>query len=439
MTTTPSTRFAPSPTGRLHVGNLRTAVLNWLAARAGGGRFVLRIDDTDTERSEERYVEAIRRDLDWLGLGWDAEVRQSERADLYAEAEARLMAEGRAYECFETPEELDLRRKKQRAMGRPPVYDRAALSLSDDEKAALRQTRTPHVRFLLSGTRLTWHDLVRGEEAVELSALSDPVLRRADGQLLYTLASVVDDAEMGITHVVRGADHVTNTAAQIDLFAALGATAPAFGHHSLLTGPDGEGLSKRLGSLSLEELREGGVEPLALVSMMARLGSSAPVEPVASLDGLVADFDLSRFGRAPTRFDPEELALHSARTLRGLPFEAVATRLHALGIPEAEAQAFWSAVGPNLDRLAEAETWWALCREGTKAAIAPGDEDFVETAWTLLPPRPWGGDAWSAWTSAVKAHSGRKGRALFLPLRRALTGRDKGPDMALLMPLLRRP
>ncbi|MGF1500633.1 MAG: glutamate--tRNA ligase [Paracoccaceae bacterium] len=433
------TRFAPSPTGRLHVGNIRTAVLNWLVARRAGGTFLLRIDDTDRTRSEERFVDEIKRDLDWLGLGWDRELRQSDRLDLYHGAAERLRHSARAYECFETPLELDLKRKKQLAMGKPPVYDRAALLLTNAERDQLRLTRNPHLRFLLNGGAIVWEDAVRGTERVDAGSISDPVLIRADGQLLYTLASVVDDIETGVTHVVRGADHVTNTGAQIQIFEALGTSAPVFGHHSLLTGPEGEALSKRLGTLAIGDLREAGVEPAALVAFMARLGSAKPVEVILTPDALVAEFALSDFGLAPTRFDPEELHAHSAKTLRAMPVEDVWARLATLGVPEAERTAFWAAVGPNLTRFDEVEAWWRICRDGADPYVAPEDAAFVATALELLPPRPWSEDTWKDWSAKAKEATGRKGKALFLPLRRVLTGKDSGPDMALLMPLLRHP
>ncbi|GMG81643.1 glutamate--tRNA ligase [Paralimibaculum aggregatum] len=424
----------------LHVGNLRTAVLNWMLARKAGGTFILRIDDTDTARSEARFADAIRRDLEWLGLTWDREERQSERFERYAAATETLRAATRVYECFETPLELELKRKTQLAMGKPPVYDRGALMLTNAEREALRETRNPHLRFLLERRPIEWDDLIRGPQSVDGASISDPVLYRADGQLLYTLASVVDDIEMGVTHVVRGADHVTNTGAQIQIFEALGAAPPRFAHHALLTGPQGEALSKRLGTLSLADLREGGVEPAALLAFMARLGSSLPVEVATDPAALVAAFDPGQFGLSPTRFDAEELRLHSAKTLRALPLAAVADRLSAIGVPEARQAAFWEAVGPNLDRFDEAAGWWALCREGPGAADIPAEDiDFVETALALLPPRPWGPESWGAWTEAVKRATGRKGRALFQPLRRALTGRDRGPEMARLMPLLEGP
>ncbi|MEO0822996.1 MAG: glutamate--tRNA ligase [Pseudomonadota bacterium] len=436
---TPCTRFAPSPTGLLHMGNIRAAVLNWLTARAAGGRFLLRIDDTDRERSTEAFADQIRRDLEWLGLHWDEEIRQSDRVERYEAAAARLVEAGRLYEAFETPQELELRRKSLAMRGLPPIYDRAALDLSDADRARLRaEGRVPHRRFLLDRTVETWEDVIRGTERVDCASVSDPVLFRADGQLLYTLASVVDDAELGITHVIRGADHVTNTGTQIQIFHALGAEPPAFGHHSLLTGPGGEGFSKRLGTLSVKALREGGTEPRAILAFLARLGSSHAVEVVTEEAGLLEGFDLAAFGRAPTKFDEAELALHSAKTLRALDYSAVAERLAALGVPAEAGPAFWAAVGPNLDRLEDAAAWWRICRAGAQPAVAEEDRAFVAEALAALPPRPWDGGTWAAWTAAVKAATGRKGRGLFLPLRRALTGRDKGPEMGALMPLLER-
>jgi glutamyl-tRNA synthetase len=434
-----TTRFAPSPTGFLHVGNIRTAVLNWLAAKAAGGSFILRLDDTDPTRSEERFAEAIRRDLDWLGLAPDRVERQSARLDRYRAAADRLRAAGRLYECFETPLELELRRKAQLAAGRPPVYDRAALMLTDAEKAELRRARNPHWRFLLEHRPTGWDDLIRGPSHVDAGSLSDPVLVRGDGAFLYTLASVADDSEMEVTHVVRGADHVTNTATQLQIFEALGARPPIFAHHSLLVGADGGPLSKRTGALPVAELREAGIEPLALTAFLARLGSSLPVEVVTDPAELVRTFDLGLFGAAPTRFDPADLHHHSARTLRALPYAAVADRLRALGVPDEMAPRFWAAVGPNLDRFDEAAEWWALCRDGAAPAIDEEDRDFVAEALALLPPAPWDEGTWAAWTTAVRDRTGRKGRALYRPLRRALTGRDSGPEMAALMPLLQRP
>ncbi len=434
------TRFAPSPTGYLHVGNLRTALFNWMIARKAGGTFILRLDDTDRERSRPEYAAAIEEDLAWLGLTWDRLERQSDRLDRYAAAAERLRAAGRFYEVFETPTELDLKRKKLLNMGLPPVYDRAGLRLTEAERARLRaEGRRGYWRFLLDQTRIEWHDGILGPVSIDSGSISDPVLIRADGQVLYTLASVVDDIEMGVTHIVRGADHVTNTATQIQIIAALGAQPPAFAHHSLLTGAGGEALSKRLGTLSLRDLRAQGVEPMALLSLMARLGSSQPVELRRTHDELIAGFDLSQFGAAPTRFDPADLRALTRAHIAALPFEAVRAPILAAGVPEALAPAFWETVRENLDTLADLGRWWRLFAEGPDAAAAPADPAdaaFVAEALALLPDPPYDARTWDDWTARVKAATGRSGRALYRPLRRAVTGQDSGPEMARVMALL---
>ncbi len=436
----PVTRFAPSPTGYIHVGNLRTALMAWAIARQGGGSFILRLDDTDRERSRQEYADAIRQDLEWLGLTWDRLERQSDRFGRYAEAADDLRKAGRFYEAFETPAELDLKRKKQLNMGRPPVYDRAALALTDADRARLRaEGREGYWRFRLDQHRTEWADGILGPVSIDAGSVSDPVLIRADGQVLYTFASSVDDIDMGVTHVVRGADHVTNTATQIQIMQAMGGTPPAFAHHSLLTGARGEELSKRLGTLSLRDLRASGVEPMALLSLMARLGSSKPVELAESPAEIVAGFDLSSFGAAPTKFDAEDLKPLTRRHLATRPYAAVADRVRAAGVPDDVAEGFWLAVREAVDVMADVALWWAIARDGAVAAVDAEDAEFVAQALTLLPEGPWTPQTWGTWTEAAKAASSRKGRALFRPLRRALTGRETGPEMAALMPYLKRP
>jgi len=433
------TRFAPSPTGYLHIGNLRTALFNYLIARKTGGQFILRLDDTDRERSKEEYVDGIKADLDWLGLHWDRVERQSERLERYADEAAKLRAAGRFYECFETPTELDLKRKKQLNMGKPPVYDRAALSLDAAAREKLRaEGRQGYWRFQLDHARIEWADGILGDLSIDAASVSDPVLIRADGQVLYTFASSVDDMDMGVTHIVRGADHVTNTATQIQIIQAMGGTAPAFAHHSLLTGAQGEALSKRLGTLSLRDLRAQGVERMALLSLMARLGSSQPVELRADLDEIAEGFELSQFGSAPTKFDAEDLWPLTRAHVQSLPFEAVAGKLSALGVPPSIAADFWNVARENITRIDDLDAWWALCRDGAAPEIAPEDAEFVAAALRLLPPPPYGPDAWANWTTEVKAATGRKGKGLFMPLRKALTGQAQGPEMAALMPLLQK-
>lgn len=436
---TVTTRFAPSPTGWIHVGNLRTALMNYLIARKAGGQFILRLDDTDQERSKQDYIDGLKEDLAWLGITYDRIEQQSKRMARYAEAAEQLKAAGRFYECFETPVELDLKRKKQLNMGKPPVYDRAALSLTEAQKAAYRaEGRLGYWRFRLDLERIEWQDGIIGAISIDAASVSDPVLIKADGQVLYTFASSVDDVDMGVTHIVRGADHVTNTATQIQIMTALGGTPPTFAHHSLLTGPQGEELSKRLGVLSLRDLRARGVEPMALLSLMARLGSSKPVELAASMDALVAGFDVGSFGAAPTKFDAEDLWPLTRHQVQALPFSAVAAEIAALGVPEAEAEAFWAVARGNITTRADMAGWWQLFRDGAVPSVEEADRAFVAEALALLPPQPWTRTTWSEWTALVKDATGRKGKDLFRPLRRALTGRDAGPEMADVMPMLRK-
>ena len=428
-------RFAPSPTGNLHVGNLRTALVNYLFARAAGGVFMLRIDDTDTERSTPEFEASIRADLEWMGMSWDTEDRQSARLDRYDEALRQLEAAGRAYPCYETQEELALKRKAQLSAGRPPVYDRAALKLTDDQKQAFEaEGRRPHWRFRLEDTEVAWSDMVRGDVSYHMSSLSDPVLMREDGRVIYTMASVVDDIDHGITHIIRGEDHVTNSAAQIQLFEALGATAPVMGHVALLAGADGEGLSKRLGSLSIGQLRDDGTEAPALASLLARIGTADPVVPLAEMDEIIDGFDLSRFGRATAKFDPAELAQVNARIVQQLGFDAVSARLSDLGV--GGGADFWMAVRDNLSTVAEAADWWQVCTSEITPVIEAAD--VTAAAAGLLPDGELSADIWGAWTKAVAAETGAKGRGLFMPLRLALTGREKGPEIAPLLAFIGR-
>jgi glutamyl-tRNA synthetase len=431
------TRFAPSPTGFIHVGNLRTALMNYMIARKAGGTFILRIDDTDPERSKEEYVDGIKEDLTWLGLHWDRVERQSERLDQYHAAADELREKGRFYEAFETPVELDLKRKKQLNMGKPPVYDRAAMALSDAEKDKLRDERGPGVwRFKLDQQRIEWPDGIIGDISIDAASVSDPVLIRGDGQILYTLASVVDDTEMGVTHVVRGSDHVTNTATQIQIMEALGHTHPSFAHHSLLTGPQGEALSKRLGTLALRDLRAQGIEPFALLSLMARLGSSDPIELRTDMAELIDGFDINHFGAAPTKFDLQDLFPLTGRYLQTLPLDAVADQIADLGVPADKAAQFWAVTRENVETLKELKPWWKMFRDGADPVIEDGDEAFIAQAMSMLPDMPFDEGTWGTWTAAVKEATGRKGRGLFRPLRLALTGQEHGPEMAAVMPLL---
>ena len=431
------TRFAPSPTGWIHVGNLRTALMNYLIARKAGGEFILRIDDTDPNRSKEEYVDGIKRDLDWLGLHWDRVERQSLRIEKYHEAAKALREMGRFYEAFETPTELDLKRKKQLNMGKPPVYDRAALKLSADEADALRAERGDGVwRFKLLHERIVWNDGILGDISIDGASVSDPVLIRGDGQILYTLASVVDDTEMGVTHVVRGSDHVTNTGTQIQIMQALGGTPPSFAHHSLLTGPQGEALSKRLGTLALKDLREAGIAPQALLSLMSRLGSSDPVELRTDMAEFIEGFDISRFGSSPTKFDAEDLKPLTAKYLAALPLADVADDVAALGVPADKAEQFWAVTRENITTLQDLASWWEMFSKGAEPVIDDEDREFIAQAMTMLPEGEYNAETWGSFTAAVKDATGRKGKGLFMPLRKALTGQAHGPDMSAVLPLL---
>jgi len=430
----PKVRFAPSPTGKLHVGNLRTALVNYLFARQAGGTFMLRIDDTDTERSSAAYEAAIRADLTWMGMSWDCEDRQSDRLARYDEALATLLQSGRAYACYETAEELALKRKAQLNAGRPPVYDRAALKLTDEQKAAYEaEGRRPHYRFKLLDEEVAWTDLVRGDVAYHMSSLSDPVIIREDGRVIYTLASVVDDIDHEITAILRGEDHVTNSAAQIQLFEALGASAPQMGHLALLSGAEGEGLSKRLGSLSIEELRQDGVEPMAVASVLGRIGTSQSVQPLSAMAALIDSFDISAFGRATAKFDPQELHQINARIVQQYEFDEVKDRVQPLGIDDA---AFWLAVRGNLASVSDAKIWWDVCHSEIVPVIE--DADLCQAAMSLLPSDDITDETWKPWTKAVADQTGKKGRSLFMPLRLALTGQASGPEMAGLLPFLGR-
>jgi glutamyl-tRNA synthetase len=440
-------RFAPSPTGYLHVGNARTALFNALFALKAGGRFVLRLDDTDRARSTEAFAESIVEDLAWLGVTADLTVRQSDRAARHHAVTEDLKARGLLYPCYETADELDRMRARRRLRGLPPVYDRAALRLDAAGRARLEaEGRRPHWRFLLPNhdgdpfatrrTEVAWTDLCRGAETVDLASLSDPVLVREDGTWLYTLPSVVDDVDLGVTHVIRGEDHVTNTGVQIALFEAIAGRAPAFGHHNLFVDAAGEGLSKRTGAASLRGLRAAGYEPEAVAVLAVTLGTSRPAEPVGSLADLVAGFDLAAVSRSPARFDPADLDALNARVVHGLPFDRVADRLAALAIPPDPA--FWAAVAGNCGRLPDAADWWRVVTGPVVAAVDPADRAFLAGAAGLLPPEPFDGTSFRTFTAALSAATGRKGRALFHPLRRALTGLDAGPEMAALLPLIGR-
>jgi glutamyl-tRNA synthetase len=428
----PVVRFAPSPTGRLHVGNVRTALINWLFAKGQGGKFILRIDDTDLERSTKDYEEGLKTDLKWLGLDWDETFNQSDRFAKYDEAVETLKTKGLLYACYETPEELERKRKIALSRGRPPVYDRAALNLSDEDRAQLEaEGRKPHWRFRLSGTRVEWNDLVRGPQGIDTSSVSDPILVRGDGSYLYTLPSVVDDIEYNITHVVRGEDHVTNSGAQIEIFLALGGTAPEMAHTPLLVGADGEGLSKRLGSLSIEQLRETGFEPMAIASLLGKIGTSDNVEVRESLATLSDEFSFDKMGRAPARFDERELEKLNSDLVSAFPFEKVADELKSFEALNAcpDLPLFWETIRGNITRVSDASDWGITLFGGQDGVVDDEDREFIEQAIASLPDGEVTEQTWSDLTAGLKEQTGRKGRKLFMPLRKAITGKQHGPEM----------
>ncbi|GGB42606.1 glutamate--tRNA ligase [Roseibium aquae] len=444
---TVTVRFAPSPTGHIHIGNSRTALFNWLFAQKAGGSFILRFDDTDLERSKAEYADAIAGDLAWLGIRPDRIERQSKRVEAYDKAAQILKAAGLLYPCYETPDELERRRSRARALGRPPVYDRAGLKQTAEEHARFEaEGRKPHWRFVLPNhdgdpfatrrTDVSWTDLCRGDQTVDLASLSDPVLIRADGTYLYTLPSIVDDIDMGVTHVIRGEDHVANTGVQIAIFQALGANVPVFAHHNLLTTRDGEGLSKRKGALSIGSLREAGLEPMSVASLAVLTGTSAAVEAMPDLESLSHKFDLAAVSRSAAKFDPEELTGLNARLVHDMPFEAVRERLANLGI--AADETFWTVIRGNCAKVGDALTYWNIAHGSISAVIDAEDDDFVRAARAALPDGEVTPETWSVWTAVLKETTGRKGRKLFMPLRKAVTGLEHGPDMGDFLPLIGR-
>ena len=429
-------RWAPSPTGRIHLGNARPALLNWYFARRHGGRYVLRMDDTDLARSTREFADGIEADLAWLGVQPDLLVRQSDRTALYDAARDQLVAAGRLYPCYETEEELDRKRARARLLGRPPIYDRAALGLTDEDRARLEaEGRKPHWRFRLDGRPVHFDDLIKGAQTVNTASMSDPVLIREDGSYLYTLPSVVDDIDLGITHVIRGEDHVSNTGTQIEIFEALGGAVPVFGHHNLLTDSQGQGFSKRLGSQSIADFREEGYEPLAIAIVATLTGTSLPIETYDDLDAIAEKLDFSMISHGSARFDPAELDTLNARILHAMPYEAAAPRLSSLGL---EGEAMWMLLRENLVRFPDIVEWSKLLTGPVEAVVADEDREFLALAKALLPPEPWDDTTWSQWTNVLKSSTGRKGKNLFLPLRLALTGRPDGPELKSLLVLLGR-
>ena len=432
-------RFAPSPTGYLHVGNIRTALFNYLQAKKVGAEFILRLDDTDKERSSQHFIDQIKRDLEWLGVYWDRIEQQSLRLERYHEVLTKLKDQNVVYECFETSVELDLKRKKRQNQGLPPIYDRAALKLEIEEKNVLRDKTDSHWRFLLSGKPVTWHDEIAGEITVRTTVVSDPILVKGNGQFLYTLASVIDDADFGVTNVVRGIDHLTNTAVQIEIFKNLSSSLPVFGHHSLIVDSSGENFSKRSGSLSIKSLKEAGIEPVAIVLKLVSLGTGDGVDIKHNIHELTSKFELSKFSTAPVRFEKEFLEAISRKVLSNLDLGQISDYLHALGVPDEIKGDFWMMAKDNINTKEELADIWHLCKEGAdEPIIAPEDEQFIEVAIGLIGEYPRGNESWQTLTDELKKLTGRTGKNLFMPLRNFLTGKSDGPDMKKLFPLIQK-
>ena len=427
-------RFAPSPTGKLHVGNARTAMINWLFAKAHSGKFILRLDDTDKDRSEERYEKAIKEDLKWLGLDWDQYEKQSQAMAIYQEVFHLLKEKKRLYPCYETAEELSLQRKTLLAQGRPPIYNRAALHLSEQQKKQYEQEgRSAHWRFKLSDEIVEWQDLIRGQVRYEGAHTSDPVLFRSDGLPLYTLPSVVDDHRLGVTHIVRGEDHVTNTAVQIQIIKALGYQVPTYGHLPLIADQKGEGLSKRLGSLSLEYLRENYYHPMAINSLISKIGTADAIQPYDHLDDLIASFDIAKFSRSTAKLDEKELDRLTTYFIHKMSFKQAKPYLDKL-MHRPATENFWQAIHLNLNRFEDVLEWEKICYED--CILTEEQTDYLVKAYNLLPEKALDFYSWEEWTKIIQENLGLKGKALYIPLRYALTGKKQGPEMKYLLPLL---
>ena len=425
-------RFAPSPTGELHVGNARTALVNFLFAKSNNGILLLRIDDTDKERSEKKFEESIKNDLLWLGIKWDMMDRQSNRFENYTNAIKILEENGRAYRCYETPEELSLRRKSQLMSGRPPVYDRQALNLTEKDHLKFEKMgKKAHWRFKLIHEDVIWNDMIRGECNYNMSSLSDPVIMREDGKPIYTLASVIDDIDHKITHIIRGEDHVTNSAAQIQLFDALGAKPPKLGHLSLLSGSEGEGLSKRIGSLSLGSIKEKNIENISLVSMLSSIGTSQSITHFGNIDSIIEKFDINNFSRNTAKFDINELFQINQKVLQNYDFSEVERKLNIMD--DNVSEVFWDNVKGNLDTFPEIETWVKVVYGEIIPIIE--DERLMNFALNSL-PKNIDELTWREWTKAITDASGIKGKELYLSLRKALTGLASGPELANLLPII---
>lgn len=435
MTNNVRVRFAPSPTGWLHVGNVRTALANFLFARKMGGEFMLRIDDTDTARSEVQYEQGLKDDLQWLGIQWDLLEKQSNRFARYEEAKQKLIASGRLYPCYETPEEIDIKRKMLISRGLPPIYDRSALNESEEKRNAYEaQGRRPHWRFKLDHAPIVWDDMIRGRVEFDGAKLSDPVMFREDGVVLFTFATSVDDGELDITHIIRGEDHVSNTAMQVQIMQAMGYAVPTFGHMALLKMKEGK-ISKRVGGGDIRSLREGGIFPIVLASYLAKIGTSDAIDLAPDMRMLAEGFGMEKLGRSMANYDPNELERLNQKLLHQLPYAEVKPMLAERGMETID-EKFWEQIKANLTTIDDTKDWWNVLFQPIIPVIE--DKEFAAAAAASLPSGEWGGESWDLLVNAVKEKTGRKGKELFMPLRLALTGMEHGPEMKTVFALLGR-
>lgn len=431
-------RFAPSPTGFLHVGNIRAAIINFLYAKKTGGKFLLRLDDTDVERVKDEYREMIIKDMAWLGLEYEKIIKQSDRLEKYEEAKNRLIANGRLYECFETAEDLNFQRRSQTASGVAPIYNRAALNLTDEQKKSLRaQGLKPHYRFLLEDKITAWDDKIKGRITYEGRHFSDPVLVRDNCMPTYTFCSVVDDIEFGVTDIIRGEDHITNTAIQIQIFEALGVKTPDFAHLALVKASEGK-ISKREGGFDVKSLRNDGYEAMAIVNLLAQIGTSTSIKIHKNFEELARDFDFAKFSKSAMNYDISELANINHKLLQSLDFCEAKPRLKEIGITGEVSEKFWTAIKLNINFLSEAKEWFEIFSEEFRFKNKNEDQEFLHEAAKLLPKNTEDENCWNLWLSEIKKISPRKGKELFMPIRLALSGKEHGPELKFLVNLIKR-
>ena len=429
-------RFAPSPTGLLHVGNVRSAILNWVYSKKNNGNFILRLDDTDQSRSTKEFEEKIKENLNWLGINWDKTFNQSKRVENYNFKIEKLKNDGRLYPCFESSEELSLKKKSLLASGKPPIYDRSSLLLNGEEIIKkISSGKKPHWRFKLEEGIIEWDDLIKGNVNFDPKNLSDPILIREDGSLLYHLPSVIDDVEEEITHIIRGEDHISNTAFHIQLFKALDAKAPHFAHHPFLTDQEGKGFGKRIGSLSIENLKSEGYEQITILNYLTNIGSSEDIKPEISIDNIVESFDIKNISNSSAKFSERVLKSLNSDVLKNYKFEQVNKKLD-LEIKGIDLEKLWIFSQNNIEFLKDVKDWVK-----TIDSIIPIEQhdipnNLIKSAIENIPEEPFTYETWDKWTKSIMEQTGLKGKSLFMPLRLILTGKERGPELKNFLPLL---